>query len=67
MTARNVLVALSLVVLTLLAWNLRWVLLVLFGRFGWVVQVWLVSAGLVCLVWVVSLGGCGVVCFGALV
>jgi predicted PurR-regulated permease PerM len=31
MTARNVLVALSLVVLTLLAWNLRWVLLVLFG------------------------------------
>ena len=31
MTARSVLVALSLVVLTLLAWNLRWVLLVLFG------------------------------------
>ena len=31
MTARSVLVALSLVVLTLLAWHLRWVLLVLFG------------------------------------
>ena len=31
MTARSLLVALSLVVLTLLAWNLRWVLLVLFG------------------------------------
>ena len=31
MTARSVLVALSLVVLTLLTWHLRWVLLVLFG------------------------------------
>ena len=31
MTARSVLVALSLVVLTLLTWHLRWVLLVLYG------------------------------------